>query len=96
MLYFRTLDRHRMRRGAVDFAALFGGLLDPVMMVRLVGVVRRHAVIAIAHVVSGLLGSHVHPGIAMKTRGIGSGEQTRLKSRHQEHNRQHCSKRYLS
>lgn len=99
MLQVRAADRHRICRRAMDFTALVGGLLVAVMMLRHVRVVGRGAVMA--HVVCGCLGLEIHPGLkirpGMKTRGIGCGEQTRLKSRHdQEHDRQHCSERYVS
>ncbi len=100
MLQVRAVDRHRICRRAMDFTALVGGLLGAVvMMVRRVRVVRRGAVMA--HVVCRCLVLEMHPGLkirpSVKTRGVGCGKQTRLKSRHdQEYDRQHCSERYVS
>lgn len=99
MLQVRAFDRHRMCRCTMDFTALVGGLLVAVMMLRRIRVVRRGAVMA--HVVCRCLVLEMHPGLkirpSVKTRGIGCGKQTRLKSRHdQEHDRQHRSERYVS
>ncbi|WP_292162572.1 hypothetical protein [Mesorhizobium sp.] len=99
MLHVRAVDRHRIRRRAMDFTAFVGGLLGAVMMLRPVHVVRRG--VMIAHVVCGCLGLDIHPRLeirpGMKTRGIGCSEETRLKSRHdQEHDRQHCPEPYVS
>ncbi|MET3580535.1 hypothetical protein ABID19_003574 [Mesorhizobium robiniae] len=100
MLQVRAVDRHRIRRRAMDFTALVGGLLGAVMMLRRVRVIRRRGVV-MAHVVCGCLGLEIYSGLeirpGVKTRRIGCGEQARLKSRHdQEHDRQHCSERYVS
>lgn len=93
MLHVRAVDRHRMSRRAMDFAAFVGRLLGAMMMLRPVCVVRRGPVIA--HVVCGYLGLDIHPGL--RTLGIGCGKQARLESRHdQKYDRQQCPERYVS
>lgn len=76
MLQVRAVDRHRICRRAMDFTVLVGGLLGAVMMLRRIRVVRSGPVMA--HVVCGCPVLEIRPGV--KTRGIGCGEQTRLKS----------------
>ncbi|WP_167391385.1 hypothetical protein [Mesorhizobium temperatum] len=99
MLQVRAVDRHRICRRAMDFTALVRGLLGAVMMLRRVRVVRRRGAV-IAHIMCGCFGLQIHPGLeirpGVKTRGVGCGKQTRLKSRHdQERDRQHCTERYV-
>lgn len=92
-----TIDRHGMHRRAMDFAAFLAGILGTVIVLRHVHVVGCNAVVVTTHLLGVVFCREIHTRVAVKTRGVGCGKQTRLKSRHdQEYDRQHCSERYVS